>query len=106
MPKAFKPKIVTANDLLLGDVIYLTATGAWSRRHGDALVARTQDEAEELLAQAAAQQLKVVGPYLAEATLDVSGKPAPVHFREAFRTRGPSNYDHGKQAHEPQSEGV
>jgi hypothetical protein len=24
--------------------------------------------------------------------------PEPVHFREAFRTRGPSNYRHGKQA--------
>ena len=24
--------------------------------------------------------------------------PEPAHFREAFRTRGPSNYPHGKQA--------
>jgi len=23
--------------------------------------------------------------------------PEPIHFREAFRTRGPSNYAHGKQ---------
>ena len=98
MPKPFKPQIVTANDLLMGDVIYLTATGGWSRAHADALVARTADEAEELLAQAQAQQLKIVGPYLAEATLDVHGTPQPVHFREAFRTRGPSNYAHGKQA--------
>lgn len=98
MAKVFKPKVVTANDLLLGDVIYLTATGTWARDHADALVARTQDEADELLAQANAQQLTIVGPYLAEATLDVSGTPGPVHFREEFRTRGPSNYNHGKQA--------
>ena len=98
MAKAFKPQIVTANDLLLGDVIYLTADGVWSRDHGDAQVANTTEEAEALLAQAAAQQLKIVGPYLAETTLDEAGKPGPVHFREAFRTRGPSNYSHGKQA--------
>ncbi len=97
MPKPFKPQIVTANDLLMGDVIYLTADGSWSREHADALVAQTQDEADELLAQAAAQQLKVVGPYLAEAEIGADGRPGPVHFREAFRTRGPSNYPHGKQ---------
>ena len=27
--------------------------------------------------------------------------PEPTHFREAFRTRGPSNYAHGKQADRP-----
>jgi hypothetical protein len=27
--------------------------------------------------------------------------PEPTHFREAFRTRGPSNYAHGKQADLP-----
>ena len=32
MPKAFTPKVVTANDLLEGDVIYLTADDRWSRR--------------------------------------------------------------------------
>ncbi|WP_316014969.1 DUF2849 domain-containing protein [Roseobacter sp. HKCCA0434] len=98
MPRAFTPKIVTANDLMMGDVIYLTADGSWSRRHADALVAQTQEEAEELLAQAAAQQLKIVGPYLADAVIDADGTPQPVHFREAFRTRGPSNYHLGKQA--------
>jgi hypothetical protein len=39
----------------------------------------------------------VVGAYLADATAGPDG-PEPVHFREAFRTRGPSNYPHGKQA--------
>ncbi|RED12967.1 DUF2849 domain-containing protein [Pontivivens insulae] len=97
MPKPFKSQIVTANDLMMGDVIYLTPEGGWSRDHADAIVATSQDEADELLAQAQAQQLKIVGPYLAEAVLDDAGRPGPVHFREAFRTRGPSNYHHGKQ---------
>ena len=39
---------------------------------------------------------EIVGAYLADATSGPNG-PEPVHFREAFRTRGPSNYAHGKQ---------
>lgn len=97
MPRTFTPKIVTANDLMMGDVIYLNAGQDWSRAHGDAAVAYTQEEADALLAAAQAQALKIVGPYLADTTLDDAGRPAPVHFREAFRTRGPSNYLHGKQ---------
>jgi hypothetical protein len=41
--------------------------------------------------------LVVVGAYLADAKAGPNG-PEPTHFREAFRTRGPSNYNHGKQA--------
>lgn len=97
MPKTFTPKIVTANDLMQGDVIYLTTDG-WSRNHADARIATSNEDAQGMLAQAQAQALKIVGPYLADAVLDAAGRPGPVHFREAFRTRGPSNYDHGKQA--------
>ena len=43
------------------------------------------------------RQAEVVGPYLADARMGPDG-PEPVHFREAFRTRGPSNRFHGKQA--------
>ena len=43
-----------------------------------------------------AQKLVVVGVYLADAKPGPNG-PEPVHFREEFRTRGPSNYKHGKQ---------
>ncbi len=48
------------------------------------------------LLEAKADQSIVVGVYLAEAKKTNNG-PAPTHFREAFRTRGPSNYSHGKQ---------
>lgn len=98
MAREFKPQIVTANDLLEGDVIYLTENHGWSRDHGDAIVAYSQEVAEKLLAAAEAQQHRVVGPYLAETVVDEDNRPSPVHFREAFRTRGPSNYFHGKQA--------
>ena len=48
------------------------------------------------LLQAQRQTQAVVGAYLAEARMGAQG-PEPVHFREVFRTRGPSNYAHGKQ---------
>ena len=98
MAKVFTPKIVTANDLFEGDVIYLKADGAWSREHGDAALAQAPEQADELLAVAQAQQDVQIGAYLADALIGPDGRPAPVHFREAFRTRGPSNYHHGKQA--------
>lgn len=98
MARQRNPQIVTANDLFEGDVIYLTASGDWSRDHGEAAVAHDPDQAERLLGVANAQHDRVVGPYLADATIGPNGRPQPVHFREAFRTRGPSNYFHGKQA--------
>jgi len=98
MAKQFVPKIVTANDLLEGDVIYFTADHKWSREHGDAVIATSQAEASGLLQIAASQADKIVGAYLADIKMTEDGTPVPAHFREAFRTRGPSNYFHGKQA--------
>ncbi len=98
MARAFIPQIVTANDLLEGDVIYLTAQESWSREHGDAVVALSADEADTLLKAGSAQSHRAVGAYLADVKINEAGQPEPVHFREAFRTRGPSNYAHGKQA--------
>ena len=97
MPRAFTPKIVTANDRLEGDAIYLTPALDWSPLHGDAALAETQDEADALLATAASHADRIVGAYLADARKGEGGRPEPVHFREAFRTRGPSNRFHGKQ---------
>ena len=97
MAKAFAPKVLTANHLLEGDVIYRDADGGWTRVHADALLLTEEGEAEAALAHALDEQGSVVGPYLADAQAGENG-PEPVHFREAFRTRGPSNYHHGKQA--------
>ena len=97
MAKKFTPKVVTANDLLEGDVIYLTAQGSWSRQLEDAIIAVEPDQAEALLKKAETQDSVQVGAYLADVEIGEDDKPQPVHFREAFRTRGPSNYFHGKQ---------
>ncbi|QXT38797.1 DUF2849 domain-containing protein [Gymnodinialimonas ceratoperidinii] len=96
MPRTFTPKVVTANALLEGDVVYLTAHGDWTRDHAEADLIKDEGTAEIRLLEAQAQAHEVVGPYLADATPGARG-PEPVHFREAFRTRGPSNYPHGKQ---------
>jgi hypothetical protein len=92
----FTPKVVTANDLRLGDVIYLTADDLWSRHHHEAELIEDEAHAQMRLLHAAGQRNLVVGPYLADAKAGPNG-PEPTHFREAFRTRGPSNYAHGKQ---------
>ena len=99
MPRAFTPRVVSANDLLEGDGIYMTSKGDWSRHHEDAQLFEDEQAANEALTKAQHQAGILVGAYLADAQLGANGKPEPVHFREVFRTRGPSNYpDHGKQA--------
>ncbi len=90
------PKVVTANDLVLGDVVYLTANDQWSRLHHEAELIDDEAHAQMRLLHGAAQRNTVVGVYLADAKAGPNG-PEPVHFREEFRTRGPSNYAHGKQ---------
>jgi hypothetical protein len=96
MTRSFIPKVVTANDLRLGDVVYLTATDQWTRIHSQAELICDEAQAQMRLSHGAAQKLVVVGAYLADAKDGPQG-PEPVHFREEFRTRGPSNYAHGKQ---------
>ena len=96
MPRSFTPKVVTANDLLEGDVVYLTAEGHWSRSLSAAEVLTDEADAQIRLIDASARTSEVVGVYLADVTPTHAG-PQPTHFREEFRTKGPSNYAHGKQ---------
>ena len=96
MSRQFIPKVVTANDLREGDVVYLTADDRWSRLHHEAELIEDEAHAQIRLLFGTAQRNVIVGAYLADAKSGPSG-PEPVHFREAFRTRGPSNYAHGKQ---------
>ncbi|MCU9849768.1 DUF2849 domain-containing protein [Defluviimonas sp. WL0024] len=96
MSRAFTPKVVTANALIEGDVVYLTSDDRWTREHGEAELIRDEAHAQLRLLQAEKQRSVIVGAYLADAKPGPNG-PEPIHFREAFRTRGPSNYAHGKQ---------
>ena len=97
MPKPFTPKVVTANALLEGDAVWLTEADTWTRDIAEAELLTDEAHADLRLIEASRRQDEIVGPYLADAQPTPDG-PAPKHFREAFRTRGPSNYAHGKQA--------
>lgn len=97
MSRAFAPHVLTANDLRLGDVVYLTAADTWSRDLKEAEILEDEAHAQWRLIEASAQSGTVVGVYLAAVKPGPNG-PEPAHFREGFRARGPSNYAHGKQA--------
>lgn len=98
-PRAFTPKVVTASDLLEGDVVYLNAAGGWTRDLSEAVLLTDEGDAQLRLLEAEQQSNKVVGAYLADMRQGPNGRPEPTHFREEFRRTGPSNYSHGKQEH-------
>ena len=93
-------KIVTANTLAVGDVVYLAKDGAWTPWVDEAWIAAGEAEADEILAIAkrSADACVVVEPYLIDVTLD--GKVVkPVRWREQIRAAGPPVHAHlGKQA--------
>ena len=95
MSKSFTPKVVTANDLLKGDVIYQTANG-WTRDLANAEILTDEAHDDLRLIEGRQQIADVVGVYLVDIALDGTA-PQTTHFREAFRAKGPSNYVHGKQ---------
>jgi hypothetical protein len=88
MAKEFKPVIVTANDLIEGDSVFLGACG-WVRDIRLARVALSGDEASVLETAGIEGETGnvVVGPYLIEVTLD-QGHPNPVLRREQIRASG------------------
>lgn len=97
MSRRFTPKVVTANRLLEGDNVWLTEDDRWSTDIATAELIEDEAHADIRLLFAQGQKSVVVGAYLADAKAGANG-PEPTHFRETFRTRGPSNYPHGKQA--------
>ncbi len=96
MSRRFTPSVVTANALLSGEAVWLSADNQWTGNPREAALFTDAAQAEERLAWAQGQAHTIVGPYLAAAKPGADG-PEPTHFREAFRRRGPSNYAHGKQ---------
>lgn len=94
------PLMLLANDLLDGDVVF-RADGGWSRDPVDAVIARDEETAARLEAEAQAsfRAREVVDAYLVDVTIGPNGVPTPNHFRERFKTLGPSHRpDLGKQA--------
>jgi sulfite reductase (NADPH) hemoprotein beta-component len=86
-----KLKIVTANRLGDGAVVYLDADGDWSARLGNGWVALDQDDETALLARAAQAEadLLIVGAYSMEVARLGDGL-APTSQRERIRSAGPT----------------
>lgn len=86
--------IVTANDLMSGEAVYLTDDTIWSEQLKTAVIF---ENAEEAQAQAALENkynaAQIVGAYAVPVKLDGMA----VTFKEQLRAKGPSNYLHGKQ---------
>ena len=91
MARPFTPKVVTANALLSGRPVYLTASGAWSERMAEADLIEDEAHAAIRLLEADRQRDRVVGAGLADARAGPDG-PEPAHRREAIRARGPGRH--------------
>ena len=86
------PQVLTANRLLEGDVVYLTAAGGWSTEIAEAVVIEGAEEEARRLSEAerAVAERRVVGPYLMQVARDGLG-PQPLSQRERIRARrGPT----------------
>lgn len=80
------PQMVTANRLVDGAVVYLTAANSWSESFADGAVWADKEGADAALGageQAVKAQL-VVGPYLFEVAVTDQG-PRPASVREHIR---------------------
>jgi hypothetical protein len=93
-------KMVTANRLDDGVVVYLVSEGRWVERCRDGTAVADDDAAAELLAAAERDvgRCLVIAPYLIDVALS-DGAPRPLRYREVIRAAGPSvRGDLGKQA--------
>ena len=84
-------EIITANDLVSGDVVFRTATGQWSRKVSEAELLADKAAAEAALAAGLAdvKANKVVGVEAIDAALQ-DGVVTPLRFRERIRAFGPT----------------
>ena len=82
------PSVITANRTWDGVVVYRTAAKGWSVELTDAAIVRNSDEAKALLAEAVADDVGAIGPYIAPVQVDDAGKILPGNLREQIRRDG------------------
>jgi hypothetical protein len=82
------PSIVTANRAFDGTVIYRNRANGWSTDLSEAAVVRNADEARALLAEAVADDVGAVGPYIAPVEVKDGGRIEPGNLREHIRLKG------------------
>ncbi|WP_420412084.1 DUF2849 domain-containing protein [Roseibium sp.] len=93
-------KVITANRLLNGDVVWLGENNTWVERITLSKTLEGKDAVAEGLATGAAAEKnqEVVGVYEMDVTVE-DGVIVPVRFREKIRAEGPTTHpQYGKQA--------
>ena len=83
-------RIVTANDLADGRVVFLARSGGWSDQLGDAVLSQSDGDAERLLGIAKSTPNVVVEPYLVAVHVEADGRLRPAEMRERYRLDGPT----------------
>ena len=82
------PSVVTANRTWDGVVVYRTAANGWSAELSEAAIVRNPEEAKVLLAEAVADDVGAIGPYIAPVQIGADGKIQPGNLREQIRRTG------------------
>lgn len=84
-------KVITANRLLDGEVVYLAPGGSWSKSLSEARFLTKEREQTRLLRVAETDVTRqiIVGPYLMDAERR-TGTPSPISKRESIRAKGPT----------------
>ena len=85
------PRVLSANRLADGAVVYFRSDEVWSTAFADAFVAHGDAQAERLSAigRAAERSAQVVGAYLVDVVAD-GGGVTPATLRERIRAAGPT----------------
>jgi len=84
------PVVVTANRVTDGAVVYRNADGGWTTKLDAAAVTTNPANARAMIADATADDLRAVGPYIAPVELTESGEVRPGNLREFIRVAGPT----------------
>ncbi len=96
----FDTKVVTANMLLGGNVVYMATGSSWDEKLANALIIKNDDALTRLnkVAQEAVTSGIVVGPYAIAVKIGFAG-PQPLSKREQIRATGPTiRADYSEQA--------
>ena len=88
--KVTGPVVVTANRVDDGAVVYRRAEGGWTTDLDGAAIATTAVAARALIKDAAADDLRAIGPYIAPVKLTAGGHVRPGNLRELIRLSGPT----------------
>jgi hypothetical protein len=96
-------KVISANRLADGLVVYLAADGSWSKFIAGGAIAVDDAGADALLekARTAEEDRLIVDPYLIDVA-EIDGEVRPTKYREFIRATGPSvRPDLSKQNYAP-----